>query len=96
MSILLRDVSFLSVTLTTILFASSWSTTPSRLATTCVWLKSYCWSLSELSRFDIDFTFPREYDQKTKTILERAAYNCPVHHTLSETVEKNISFTYLS
>ena len=33
----------------------------------------------------------REYDQKTKTVLERAAYNCPVHHTLSETVEKNTS-----
>ena len=48
-----------------------------------------------ISKIDIDLTFPREYDQKTKTILERAAYNCPVHHTLSETVEKNISFTYL-
>jgi len=49
-----------------------------------------------ISKIDIDLTFPREYDQKTKTILERAAYNCPVHHTLSESVEKNISFTYLS
>ena len=49
-----------------------------------------------ISKIDIDLTFPREYDQKTKTILERAAYNCPVHHTLSETVEKNISFNYLS
>ena len=49
-----------------------------------------------ISKIDIDLTFPREYDQKTKTILERAAYNCPVHHTLSDTVEKNISFTYLS
>ena len=33
---------------------------------------------------------------RVKTMLERAAFNCPVHHTLSETVEKNISFTYLS
>ena len=49
-----------------------------------------------ISKIDIDLTFPREYDQKTKTILERAAYNCPVHHTLSDTVEKNISFTYPS
>ena len=49
-----------------------------------------------ISKIDIDLTFPREYDQKTKTILERAAYNCPVHHTLSDTVEKNISLTYLS
>jgi len=49
-----------------------------------------------IAKIDIDLTFPREYDLKTKTILERAAYNCPVHHTLSENVEKNISFTYLS
>ena len=49
-----------------------------------------------IAKIDIVLTFPREYDQKTKTVLERAAYNCPVHHTLSETVEKNISFTYTS
>ena len=47
-------------------------------------------------KIDIDLIFPKEYDSKTKTILERAAYNCPVHHTLSENVEKNISFSYLS
>tara|TARA_B100000214_G_scaffold278779_1_gene208465 strand:+ start:4623 stop:5024 length:402 start_codon:yes stop_codon:yes gene_type:complete len=44
----------------------------------------------------LNITFPKEYDLKTKTILERAAYNCPVHHTLSDKVEKDISFTYLS
>jgi len=44
----------------------------------------------------IDLTFPTEYDSKTRTILERAAHNCPVHHSLSEKVEKNISFKYLS
>ena len=49
-----------------------------------------------ISKIDIDLTFPKQYDSKTKIILERAAYNCPVHHTLSESVEKNISFTYLS
>ena len=47
-----------------------------------------------ITKIDIDLTFPREYDRKTKTILERAAFNCPVHHTISESVEKNISFTY--
>ena len=47
-----------------------------------------------ITKIDIDLTFPKEYDSKTKTILERAAYNCPVHHTLSESVEKNISFKY--
>ena len=49
-----------------------------------------------IAKIEIDLTFPNEYDAKTKTILERAAYNCPVHHTLSKSVEKNISFTYLS
>ena len=47
-------------------------------------------------KIEIDLTFPKEYDSKTKTILERAAHNCPVHHSLSEKVEKDISFTYLS
>ena len=47
-------------------------------------------------KIEIDLTFPKEYDSKTKTILERAARNCPVHHTLSESVEKNILFKYLS
>ena len=49
-----------------------------------------------IAKIEIDIVFPKKYDSKTKTILEKAAYNCPVHHTLSETVEKNISFTYTS
>ena len=49
-----------------------------------------------IAKIEIDIVFPKGYDSKTKTILERAAYNCPVHQTLSETVEKNISFTYIS
>ena len=42
-----------------------------------------------IAKIDIDLTFPRQYDKKTKTILERAAQNCPVHHSLSESIEKN-------
>ena len=49
-----------------------------------------------ISKIDIDIIFPRDYDYKIKTILERAAKNCPVHHSLSEKIEKNISFKYLS
>ena len=64
--------------------------------TTAVVKKTMGKNPRRISKIDIDLTFPREYDQKTKTILERAAYNCPVHHTLSEIVEKNISFTYPS
>lgn len=49
-----------------------------------------------ISKIDIDLVFPRDYDSKIKTILERAAKNCPVHHSLSEKIEKNISFKYLN
>ena len=48
-----------------------------------------------IAKIDIDLIFPKKYDSKIKTILERAAYNCPVHHALSESIEKNISFKYL-
>ena len=64
--------------------------------TTAVVKKTMGTNPRRIAKIDIVLTFPREYDQKTKTVLERAAYNCPVHHTLSETVEKNISFTYTS
>ena len=47
-----------------------------------------------IEKIEIDMVFPRNYDSKTKIILERAAYNCPVHHSLSEKVEKIITFSY--
>ena len=49
-----------------------------------------------ISKIDIELTFPTDYDEKTKVILERAAHNCPVHNTLSEELEKNINFIYPS
>ena len=49
-----------------------------------------------IAKIEIDFIFPKQYDTKIKTILERAAHNCPVHRALSKSVEKHISFTYLS
>ena len=63
--------------------------------TTAIVKKTMGNSPRRIAKIDIDLTFPKQYDSKTKTILERAAYNCPVHHTLSESVEKNISFKYL-
>lgn len=48
-----------------------------------------------ISKIEVDLTFPKQYDIKTKAILERAAHNCPVHHALSQSVKKIISFTYL-
>ena len=47
-----------------------------------------------ITKIEIDFTFPKEYDSKTKSILESAAHNCPVYHSLSESVEKNISLNF--
>tara|TARA_B110000971_G_scaffold178342_1_gene184279 strand:- start:1815 stop:2219 length:405 start_codon:yes stop_codon:yes gene_type:complete len=47
-----------------------------------------------ISKIDIELTFTKDYDERTKVILERAAHNCPVHHTLSDEVEKNINFIY--
>ena len=64
--------------------------------TTAVVKKTMGKNPRRIAKIDIDLTFPREYDSRTKIVLEKAAYNCPVHHTLSENVEKNISFTYLS
>ena len=64
--------------------------------TTAIVKKTMGNSPRRIVKIDIDLTFPKDYDSKTKTILERAAYNCPVHHTLSESVEKNISFKYLN
>ena len=49
-----------------------------------------------IEKIQIDIIFPKEYDSKIKTILERAAHNCPVHHSLSESIEKNVFFSYLS
>ena len=63
--------------------------------TTAVVKKTMGKNPRRIAKIDIDLTFPREYDSRTKIVLERAAYNCPVHHTLSENVEKNISFTYI-
>ena len=64
--------------------------------TTAVVKKTMGINPRRIAKIEIDLTFPGEYDQKTKTILERAAYNCPVHHTLSDAVKKNISFKYLN
>jgi uncharacterized OsmC-like protein len=47
-----------------------------------------------ISKINIDLTFTKDYDAKTKIILERAAFNCPVHQSLSEKVDKNIYFIY--
>ena len=43
---------------------------------------------------DIVLKFPHDWDAKTKTLLERAAANCPVHYSLHPDIEKNIDFIW--
>tara|TARA_B100000674_G_C37553469_1_gene783975 strand:- start:54 stop:461 length:408 start_codon:yes stop_codon:yes gene_type:complete len=63
--------------------------------TTAIVTKEMTTNPRRIAKIDIKLTFKRKYDLKTKAILERAAFNCPVHHSLSENIEKNITFNYL-
>jgi putative redox protein len=47
-----------------------------------------------IAQIDTAIYFPKNYDEKTKLILERSAFNCPVHKSLSDKMIKNISFSY--
>lgn len=47
-----------------------------------------------ISQIDIVIKFPDNYPDKIKKILERSAFNCPVHKSLSDKIKKNITFTY--
>ena len=52
--------------------------------TTAFVKKTMGYNPRRITKIEIDITFPKDYDSRTKTMLERAAFNCPVHHTLSE------------
>ena len=58
-------------------------------------VKTMGYNPRRIIKIEIDLTFPKEYDYKTKSILERAAFNCPIHHSLSEKIEKKNNATYL-
>tara|TARA_Y100000748_G_C15180256_1_gene365326 strand:- start:152 stop:556 length:405 start_codon:yes stop_codon:yes gene_type:complete len=47
-----------------------------------------------VSKIEIIIEFPNNYSEKIKQILKRSAYNCPVHKSLSENIEKKIKFIY--
>lgn len=48
-----------------------------------------------IARIDVIFYMPdKNYSDKEKKSLERAALTCPVHHSLSEAIEQNISFKW--
>lgn len=47
-----------------------------------------------ISKIDAHVHFPRDYDKKTKSILEHTARHCPVINSLHPDIELNISFDY--
>lgn len=47
-----------------------------------------------ISEIQIHFEMNLIADAKTKTILERTAMTCPVHHSLHPDIKKVISFTW--
>ena len=47
-----------------------------------------------ITEIQIEFYFPGNYDSKTKTILEKAALNCPVAKSLAESLQQSIGFNF--
>lgn len=47
-----------------------------------------------ISQIDIVFNILIDADEKTKTILERAALTCPVHYSLHPDIIKNVTFNW--
>ncbi len=48
-----------------------------------------------ISKIDVVFKLPFDFDEKTKTILEKAALTCPVYFSLHSDIEKNVVFNWL-
>lgn len=47
-----------------------------------------------ISGIKIVFDFKSDADEKSRTILERAALTCPVYHSLHPDIEKDITFNW--
>ncbi len=47
-----------------------------------------------ISKIEVVIDLPFEADDKTRTILEKTAYTCPVHYSLHPDIEKVISFNW--
>ena len=48
-----------------------------------------------ISKLEVNLTFPKSYDDKTKKIIEHTAETCPVHYSLHPDIEKIVKFFYL-
>ena len=47
-----------------------------------------------ISEIDIVITFFKDYDKRSKKIIQRAALNCPVYRSLSSKIDKKVEFRY--
>ena len=47
-----------------------------------------------IGRLAATITFPRAYPDEQRTLLERAALACPVHHSLHADVDAPVEFVY--
>lgn len=48
-----------------------------------------------ITKIDVIFDLPFSFDNKTKTILEKAAMTCPVLYSIHPDIEKNVVFNWL-
>lgn len=47
-----------------------------------------------ISKIEVLVHFPEKYDDKTREILEKIAFTCPVSQSLHPDIEQHISFDY--
>ncbi len=50
--------------------------------------------LRRIGRLSVTITFPRRHDEAQRTLLERTAMACPVHHSLHPEIEVPLRFVY--
>ena len=48
-----------------------------------------------ITKIEVNFKLPFDFEETTKTILERAALTCPVYYSLNDDIEKDITFNWL-
>ena len=48
-----------------------------------------------IDAIDVKIDIRGAFDEKSKTIIERSAKNCPVHHSLNSNIKINLNINYL-
>jgi len=47
-----------------------------------------------IGRLSVTITFPRDFSNEQRRLLEHAALSCPVHHSLHSEIEAPVEFIY--